>query len=358
MPYLIVFALAFTASILLTPLIRRLSWDVQIVAEPGGRRRHIGRIPKLGGLSIFISLALGVAATYLLMPPATGSDDARRLSGVVLGSVIIFAGGLLDDWRDLRPGTQLLIQFAAAAVAMVHIIFIEVFTNPFASDWLWSLSPIDRLFTLEGALVWMWRPLALLITLLWVVSMVNTVNMLDGLDGLAAGVGTIAALLFAWHSYRLGQSTVAMFPLALAGALLGFLRYNFAPARIFLGSAGAYLLGYNLATMSILSPAKLSTALLVMAVPILDVAWQIIDRVRRGQHPFRGDRGHLHFRLSDGGLPTQRIVAGYYLVAMAFGLVAIFASGLTKIAMLLLLAAVVLGLLTWLSGRATTRTKA
>lgn len=355
MRYPLVFVLAFAAAIFLTPLVRRLSWRMEIVAEPGGRRRHSGRIPKLGGLSIFLAFALGVAAIYLLWPPPAGSDDARRLSGVVLGSIIIFAGGLLDDWRDLRPGTQLLIQCAAAAVAMAHIIFIELFTNPFGGDWLWTLEPIDFFFRLEGTLVWMWRPLALLITLFWVVSMVNTVNMLDGLDGLAGGVGTIAALLFAWHSYRLGQSTVALFPLALAGALLGFLRYNFAPARIFLGSAGAYLLGYNLATLSILSPAKLSTALLVMAVPILDVAWQIIDRFRRGQHPFRGDRGHLHFRLSDGGLPTRTIVLGYYLVAIAFGLVAIFASGLTKIGMLLLLGAVVLSLLAWLSHRAKTQ---
>jgi UDP-GlcNAc:undecaprenyl-phosphate/decaprenyl-phosphate GlcNAc-1-phosphate transferase len=115
---------------------------------------------------------------------------------------------------------------------------------------------------------------------------------------------------------------VAAFPLVLAGALLGFLPFNFAPARIFLGSAGAYFLGYGLATMSILSPAKIATALLVLAVPILDVAWQIFDRVRRGQSPFRGDRGHLHFRLSDFGLPTRRIVLGYYgsLSALAWWL--------------------------------------
>jgi UDP-GlcNAc:undecaprenyl-phosphate GlcNAc-1-phosphate transferase len=129
--------------------------------------------------------------------------------------------------------------------------------------------------------------------------MINTVNFLDGLDGLAAGVGTIAMLLFTWHSMRLEQTTVPLFSLAMAGALIGFLLFNFAPAKIFLGS-GAWILGFNIATLSILSPAKISTALLVMAVPILDVAWQIGDRLRRGVGPYQGDRGHLHFRLSDG----------------------------------------------------------
>jgi UDP-GlcNAc:undecaprenyl-phosphate GlcNAc-1-phosphate transferase len=181
--------------------------------------------------------------------------------------------------------------------------------------------------------------------------MINTVNWLDGLDGLAAGVGTIAAMLFAWHSYRLGQEAVAAFPLALAGALIGFLPYNFAPARIFLGSAGAYVLGYNLATLAILSPAKIATALLVLAVPILDGLWRVTDRVRRGRSPFYGDRGHLHFRLADEKVPTRYIVAGYYGVSLAFGLVAIFATGLAKLIILLILAALVLFFLMWFSFR-------
>ncbi len=132
----------------------------------------------------------------------------------------------------------------------------------------------------------------------------------------------------------------------------GFLPFNFAPAKIFLGTTGAYFLGYQIATLSILSPAKLSTALLVLAVPILDVAWQIVDRLRRGQNPLQGDRGHLHFRLSDGGLPTRWIVIGYYIVAISFGLVAIASpSGLFKLLFWLALCAAVFALLIWLSRR-------
>jgi UDP-GlcNAc:undecaprenyl-phosphate GlcNAc-1-phosphate transferase len=348
--YIIVFIATLSSALLLTPLIRRLSLRWGIVARPGGRRQHGGVIPKLGGLAIFSAWIIGVILIYRYLPPVE-PDDAIRLRGLLLGSMIVVAGGLLDDWFDLKPWAQLAIQIAGAIVAISHIVFIEVFTSPIGTGF-WEKPLISWFFTVEGDLVWIWRPLAILFTLFWVVGMINAVNWLDGLDGLAGGVCTIAALLFAWHSHVLGQTTVALFPLALAGALLGFLPFNFSPARIFLGSAGAYFLGYQMATLSILSPAKLSTAMLVLAVPILDVAWQIIDRMRRGQNPLQGDRGHLHFRLSDGGLPTRWIVVGYYLVAIAFGLVAIFApSGLFKLLLLLAISTLVFLLLIWLSKR-------
>lgn len=273
----------------------------------------------------------GLALVYLLLPPV--GNDALRLRGVVVGSMVLLLGGLIDDRWDLSPWAQFAIQIGGALIAVSHIIFIEVFTNPLSGEEVWLSS----------------RPLAVVITVIWIVGLINTVNWLDGLDGLAAGVGTIAALLFAWHSYRLGQEAVAAFPLALAGALLGFLPYNFAPARIFLGTAGAYVVGYNLATLSILSPAKIATALLVLAVPIIDGVWRVIDRLRHGRSPFHGDRGHLHFRLVDQGVPVRRIVVSYYALSLTFGLVAIFAPGLMKLILLLLLAAVVLAILIWIS---------
>jgi UDP-GlcNAc:undecaprenyl-phosphate GlcNAc-1-phosphate transferase len=292
---------------------------------------------------------------YWLLPP-DNPNDALRLRGVVVGSLVVFIGGVLDDRYDLRPRWQLLIQFLGALVAVLHIIFIEVFSNPFDSLWLWTQTPLALLFRVDEnqVWIWIWRPLALFFSFFWVMGMINAVNWLDGLDGLAAGVCLIAAVLFAWHSYRLGQvtgqETAPLFPLALAGALVGFLPFNFAPARIFLGSAGAYLLGYQMATLSILAPAKLSTALLVLTVPIVDVAWQIIARLRQGRNPLLGDRGHLHFRLSDKGLPTRMIVLGYYGVAIAFGLVAILIDDpLMKLMALVVLGAAVLAVLLRLS---------
>lgn len=341
--YLAVFLLSFIVALAVTPLVRRLGFRFNIVAFPGGRRRHPGPVPKLGGVVLFVAFLAGVGLIYWLFPPS--GDDALRLRGVVLGSFIIFVGGLIDDRLDLPPALQFLIQFIGAAVAMSHIIFIEVFTNPLPSAAFWNFPLWGGLFRVEENLVWIWRPLALLGTALWMVGIINTVNWLDGLDGLAAGVGTVAAVLFAWHSLRLnlaGQEAVAAFPLALAGALLGFLPFNFTPARIFLGTAGAYFLGYNLATMAILSPAKIATALLVLAIPILDSLWRVIDRLRQGHSPFRGDRGHLHFRLADAGWPTKAIVIGYYAITLLFGLVAIFAPGFMKLVILIGLGAAVL----------------
>jgi len=348
MVYLIVVLASAAAALIATPLARRLSFRLGVVAEPGGRRRHHGRIPKLGGLAVAAGWAAGVALTYLLLPPDNPAD-ALRLRGVVLGSLVVVAGGLLDDRYDLPPWAQLLIQLAGALVAIVHIIFIEVFTNPLPTATLWQALP---LFSVDGQLVEIWRPLALLFTTFWIIGMINAINFLDGLDGLAAGVCLIAAAFFAYHSWRLAQTTVPLFPLALAGALLGFLPFNFSPARIFLGSAGAYFLGYQMATLSILAPAKLSTALLVLAVPIIDVAWQAISRMRQGRHPMTGDRGHLHFRLADSGLPTPRIVLGYYGVALVFGLAAVLAaSPLVKLALLAALVVGVLALLLRLSAK-------
>lgn len=341
MSYFIIFAVAFTVSFALTPLAQRLSRRWGIVAMPGGRRKHEGMVPKLGGVPLMGALLISAVFIYWLLPPDHQTHDALLLRGVIVGTVVVFLVALLDDRWELPPRLLFLLQLIGAGIAIWHEVFIERFTNPFISN-----PGPENVFLIGAFGTW----LIYLFTAFWVVGMVNTVNFLDGLDGLAAGVSTIAALIFAWHSYRLGQATVAAFPLALAGALLGFLPFNFTPARIFLGSAGAYLLGYQLATLSIIAPAKIATALLVLAVPILDVAWRIIDRLRHGHSPFHGDRGHLHHLLFDRGVPTARIVLGYYAVSLAFGLVAIFApTPLLKLAILAVLGTAVLPLLIWLS---------
>lgn len=333
MTYFLVFGLALLTALALTPVAQWLSVRWGVVAVPGGRRKHGRVMPLLGGLPVYGAFLVGIIALYALDPP-TG-EDAKLLRGILLGGLVVVGGGFLDDFWEQPAWRQFAVQFVGTAVAIYFEVFIERFTNPLTGE----------LIVVQPTAV------AMVFTLFWVAGMMNTLNWLDGLDGLAAGVSTIAALLFAWHSYNLGQTTVALFPLALAGALLGFLPYNFAPAKIFLGSAGAYFLGYSLATMSIIAPAKIATALLVLAVPIIDVAWQIFDRVRRGRSPFQGDRGHLHFRLADAGWATQRIVLGYYVVSLVLGLVAIYAPGFWKLVLFVGLSTAVLGLFIWLSRR-------
>ena len=228
MGYWLPFGVALLISLLLTPIAGRLSRRGGMVATPGGRRTHPGPIPKLGGLPLFAAFLVGAGLAYWMLPPPS-MEEARLLRGVVLGSVVMVAAGLIDARYELPPRVLFIFQCAGAAVAIYHAVFIQRFNMPGVGE---VNIPMDE--HLWAAL------LVYAITTVWIVGMVNTINFLDGLDGLAAGVGLIAALLFAWHGYSLEQTTVAAFPLVLAGALLGFLPFNFSPARIFLGSAGAY----------------------------------------------------------------------------------------------------------------------
>lgn len=333
--YIITFLFALTLSLLVTPLTIKLGRRWGIVDRPAGRRRHQGDISRLGGIALFVSfvgtglLIFGLSAAGWW--PPMGAEDRKLLTGVLLGSIIIFAFGLWDDFFELSPGVQFLAQFLVALVAIFFDIIVERVTLP-----------IVGLTVFPG---WITYPL----TIFWVVGMINTVNWLDGLDGLAAGVVAIASLLFAVHAYRLGQVTVALFPLALAAACLGFLPFNFHPARVFMGG-GSMLLGYAVASLSILAPAKVATALLVLGIPIVDVAWLIIQRWRQRGNPAQSGRDHLHYRLFDLGLSQRQIVGLYYTFCAAFGLLAlVIADRFFKLIALAVLGALTLSLLWWLS---------
>jgi UDP-GlcNAc:undecaprenyl-phosphate GlcNAc-1-phosphate transferase len=333
---------AFLLTLLLTPLAGRLGRRWGLVDRPGGRRRHAAPTPRLGGVGLFLgffSVSLLVFLVEFVFQTPAVPDDARRLRGVLLGAAFVFVVGLVDDRYDLKPGPQYVAQFVAALIAISHVIFIQDVTNPLSG------SPARLPFAVTFGF-----------TVFWVMGMMNTVNWLDGLDGLAAGVALIAALMFALHSYELARAhepmrvNVALFPTALVGACLGFLPYNFYPARVFMGSAGALTLGYALATLSILAPARIATALLVMGIPIIDVAWLILSRWRRGVRPDQSGRDHLHYRLLDRGLSQRQIVLLYYGFCALFGSLALLMpSGLYKLLALLVMGGVMLLALAWLS---------
>jgi UDP-N-acetylmuramyl pentapeptide phosphotransferase/UDP-N-acetylglucosamine-1-phosphate transferase len=211
-------------------------------------------------------------------------------------------------------------------------------------------------------------PLALGVgfTIVWLVGVTNAINWIDGLDGLAAGVTVVAcAVLFVITGPVLGQYTLSYLPLALGAATLGFLPYNFHPARIFMGDSGAMFLGFTLAIMSIIGGAKLATALLVLGVPMLDAAFLIIYRLMRGRSPMAADRRHLHHRLLDIGLTQRQVVAVFYVLAAAFGLVAyvvtalaqdkVLPGGLVKLFALGALVVIMIALLVFLSRRSLDR---
>jgi UDP-GlcNAc:undecaprenyl-phosphate GlcNAc-1-phosphate transferase len=339
MSFFIVFAVSSILALALSPLSISIGRRLQAVDRPGGRRAHAGAVPRTGGLALFGGFMGGTLLVFALWPPAN-PEDMRRLAGVAAGTVFVFLFGLWDDRNELPAWPQFAAQAAAAAIAIASTVFIERFTHPLTNQ----LVVIPDLSPDFG-----WG-IVVAVTVFWVMGMMNTVNWLDGLDGLAAGVGLIAATLFAIHSYQLGQLEIALFPTALAGACLGFLPFNFHPARVFMGTAGAMLLGYALATLSILAPARIATALLVMGVPIVDVAWLIVSRWRRGESPAHAGRDHLHHRLLDLGLSQQQIVLLYYLFCLFFGGLALVVSlPLFKLIALLVLGIGTLIGLWWLS---------
>ena len=297
-----------------------------LVDNPRTRHHHKQGLPRVGGIALFAGFAVASILAYTQATP-NNPDDARRIMGVLIGCTVLLPIGLIDDLKELGWVPQLLGQFLVSTIAVFTTVFIERFTNPLTGNIIeLNILPI------------LGPVLTITFTVLWIVGMMNTVNWLDGLDGLAAGVGAIASLLFAIHMYKLGQKPVSLYALAMAGACIGVLPFNFSPARLFLGSTGAMILGYSLATLSILAPARVATALLVMAVPIADTGWQIYDRYRNGKSIFKGDRGHLHFRLIDKGYTQIRIVIGYWLACAFFGVISLFVtSQLVKLVVLLVL---------------------
>jgi len=328
----VVFAAAFAVAALGTYFAARVGRRLRLVDVPGGRRTHSGAVPRIGGLGLFAGFFLTALVLYL---SGTFRPEHRLpLSGILFGTAFVALFGLADDRFEFKAAPQFAAQFIAAAIAIATTVYIQQVTLPIVgmTQFPWYIT----------------YPL----TVMWVVGMMNTVNFLDGLDGLAAGVGAIAAALFAVHSIRLQQYEVALYSLALTGACLGFLLFNFHPARAFLGSAGAMTLGYTLATLSILAPARVATALLVMAIPIADTGFQMFDRWRRGESPTHGDRGHLHYRLMDLGLSQRQIVVGYWTFCGVFGALALFISApLYKLIAIGALVLIVAGLLALLSRR-------
>jgi UDP-GlcNAc:undecaprenyl-phosphate GlcNAc-1-phosphate transferase len=302
-----VFGVGFLAALVTTPLAARFGRSFDMVDVPGGRRQHSGAIPRTGGLAIFIAFTLAAIVAQLMPVERTDSEEIIRFTGLILGGTLIYAVGLLDDKFQLSALWQYVGQLGAAAIAVLFLIFIETFNNPFTGN---TSDPFPYWITVT-------------ISLMWMGLMMNTVNLLDGSDGLATGVGCIAALMIFIHAaFRLDQVSVGLLALAMVGATLGFLPYNFHPARIFLGG-GAHFLGFVLGVLSIIGGAKIATILLVMGLPLMDAAWQAASRLLRGQNPLEGDRGHLHYRLMDAGISPRTIAIGYYIFCALFGIVAL-----------------------------------
>jgi UDP-GlcNAc:undecaprenyl-phosphate GlcNAc-1-phosphate transferase len=317
-PIIAVFLAAAALSFVLTPQLRRYLLLRRIVDRPGSRRVNLKPVPRSGGLVVAASF-LAVAGVFLIVnefadliavPP---SLHPLGVAALLLGGAVAAVLGALDDLFDLRARWQFLGQIALALGAVLLGIQIDIVNNPFAA----------------GRIIVFPQVIAVGFTIFWIVGMINSINWIDGLDGLSTGVAIIAAVTLGLISLstRVEQPLIAVLCFVLAGALTGFLRWNFYPAKIFSGTSGVQFVGYTLAVLSILGTAKVAVALLVLGVPIIDTFWIIVRRLSQRRSPFTPDRQHIHHRLLDLGLSHRQTVLVIYGVCAALAVLALVLTG-------------------------------
>jgi len=300
---LLVFVGATGVAAALALLAERVGHALGMVDRPRIGEVQQRAIPRTGGYSLLAAFWLAIAMSFFVAPgdlerlPA----DNVRLFGVFLGSLVLLPLAVLDDKRRLGPWPQLVGQFVAATIPTFFGLRMDEIATPFG-----ILTLPDMLAT----------PLAVL----WIVAMMNAINLLDTMDGLAGGVAAIASGVLFLRTLWFGQASIAVVPLVLGGASLGFLTRNWHPARIFLGSSGALFLGYMLGVVTVIGGVKIGTAFLLLAIPILDVAWVAYRRAAQGRSPLRGgDAEHLPHRLRLLGMSDRAIVLVLYLVCGLIG---------------------------------------
>jgi UDP-GlcNAc:undecaprenyl-phosphate GlcNAc-1-phosphate transferase len=293
-----------------TPLVERLARALHVVAEGGEHRSHRGRVPLLGGVAIAIAFGGAVGLGRLFGIAVLDELEAHGWSvgWLAAGTLVVLATGIADDVADLSPSRKLVLQIVAGSMALAGGYGFRAVTNPLTGSY------VD--FGSFGAAI----------TLLWVVGITNAFNLVDGLDGLASGVGLIAALTLFLVSLVEGRGDAALLAITLAGALTGFLFFNFPPASIFLGDSGSLLLGYLLSVLSIQSLQKGATSVVILVpvlalgLPIMETAVTMLRRslVAGVASVFRADQEHIHHRLLRLGLNHRRAVLALYAVCAAF----------------------------------------
>ena len=318
--YLQIFIITLLSSAGLTFFVMKLAEKFKIVDKPDAERKiHDREVPLLGGLAIFA--AFFVVLYFVHDKILTGNLEPRHWLGFFIGACFLMIGGFLDDKYNLKPSRQIIWPILAIASIIIGGVEIEKITNPFGGYfYLGTLSAV----LIAG----------------WLLGMMYTTKLLDGLDGLVTGmtaIGSFVIFIFTM-SEKYYQPDIGLAALILAAASLGFLIFNWHPAKIFLGEGGSLFLGFSLGVLAIISGGKIAIALLVMGLPILDVAWTILRRLAVRQNPFKfADRKHLHFRLLNMGLSVRKSVLLFYTISIIFGLAALFLQSIGKVLALVVL---------------------
>jgi len=329
-----IFFLTFLISIALTLVVKYFALKFSVIDYPDtGRKIHKQSTPLLGGVAIFFSFffMLFLNQNDILARGLTGA----HLGGFFLGALIIIIGGALDDVFNLKARQQIIFPVLACGFVLAGGIGISKITNP--------LGGAGELLYFSGAV-------SALLTVIWLLGMIYTTKLLDGVDGLVSGLGVISGLVIFLFTIttKYYQPDVGLIALIFAAACLGFWLFNFYPAKIFLGESGSLLIGYVIGILAIISGGKIAIALLIMGMPILDVAWVILRRLRQRKNPFTTpDCLHLHHRLLSAGLNERQTVFVYYILAAVFGLSALWLQSRGKLLALGVLAAVIVAISLW-----------
>jgi UDP-GlcNAc:undecaprenyl-phosphate GlcNAc-1-phosphate transferase len=307
LPYLVLFATALVVTLTTVPAAKRIAVRLDAIDYPDARRINTEPIPRMGGIAIFAGIVAAVAvqqigSTWFSWPELLVPHHTIDLNYPLLGlaAVVVFVTGLIDDVRSLKPAQKFAGQLVAACIAAAAGLLIGNITNPFGVD--------------DLVLGWVAYP----ITVIYLVSFTNVINLIDGLDGLAAGITAIAASTLFIITLAMGRSDAAMLAVILVGACLGFLRYNFHPASVFMGDSGSNLLGFLLGVVGLLGVTRtaavttLVVPLIVAGVPIIDTFAAIVRRRRNHVGITHADKGHIQHRLIKQGFDQRQVALLIY----------------------------------------------
>lgn len=318
----VVLVVCFIISILVTPLVKKLAFKIGATDKPNNRKVHQKIMPRLGGLAIFISMLVGSVLINV---------NTTFLIPILLGATIIVITGMLDDIYELSPKVKLVGQFLATGIVVfyggIDINYVNL--------------PFD--ITLELGM------LSIPFTFLWIIGITNAINLIDGLDGLAAGVSSIVLITISGISLSMGYYFVFALSMVLLGSTLGFLVYNFYPAKIFMGDTGALLLGFMISVLSLLgfknvTFISLLVPIIILGVPISDTFFAIVRRIVKKQSLSAPDKSHLHHCLLGMGYSHRQAVLVIYGLSSLFGLIAVIYTKVSSTSSIILLLLLILGI--------------
>ncbi|ACK42390.1 MULTISPECIES: MraY family glycosyltransferase [Dictyoglomus] len=297
------FLLSLVISVLLTPWVKKIAYQVGAVDIPNDRKVHLKPIPRIGGVAFFLSI-LVVNVIF---------NKSPVVEKIIFGGLLVFLVGLLDDFVELKPKPKFWLTFLAVLIAVILGVRVEIWRVPYTK------------IIIKG----FWADV---ITFVWLLGITNAMNFIDGLDGLAGGVSVISSFSLLIISLILGRIEMALLLSSILGAVLGFLFYNFPPASIFMGDSGAMFLGFILGAISVIGVLKISTVInlffpiIVLGFPVLDTAFSIIRRILEGRAPWRYDKDHIHHRFLRLGMSTEQSIAFIYLITICMALLAVIIS--------------------------------